>query len=260
MGSPISGTMAEIFLQHIENKHIKQALDTKNIILYTRFVDDILIIYDSTRTTADDIHKYINNIHDSLQFSPTHENKVQINFLDLNITKKTNKLEKVIYRKPTTTDTTINYLSNHPIEHKLAAYRYHINRMLEPPLTKEERTHEWNIIQNMARNNNFPNRLITNLKQIEPNTKQQQPEKKENTNKKWATFTYYNSTVRKITNLFKHTDIRISLKNNNTISQIFRTKQKKKNKNPEYNMSEIYKLTCKTCQHTHIGQTSWNLK
>jgi hypothetical protein len=31
MGSPISGTNAEIFLQHIENKHIKQTLDTKNI-------------------------------------------------------------------------------------------------------------------------------------------------------------------------------------------------------------------------------------
>jgi hypothetical protein len=77
MRSPISGTMAEIFLQHIENKHIKQALDPKNIILYTRFVDDILIIYDSTRTTADDIYKYINNNHDSLQFSPTHENKTQ---------------------------------------------------------------------------------------------------------------------------------------------------------------------------------------
>jgi hypothetical protein len=79
--------------------------------------------------------------------------------------------------------------------------------MLELPLTKEKRTHEWNIIQNMARNNNFPNRLITNLKQqIERNKKQQQPGKKENTNKKWATFTYYNSTVRKITN-FSNTQI-----------------------------------------------------
>jgi hypothetical protein len=33
MGSPISGTIAEIFLQHIiENIHIKHLLDTKNII------------------------------------------------------------------------------------------------------------------------------------------------------------------------------------------------------------------------------------
>jgi hypothetical protein len=34
MGSPISGTMAEIFLQHIENTHIKHLLDTKNTLLH----------------------------------------------------------------------------------------------------------------------------------------------------------------------------------------------------------------------------------
>lgn len=35
MGTPISGTIAEIFLQHIENIYIKQLLDTKNEIFYT---------------------------------------------------------------------------------------------------------------------------------------------------------------------------------------------------------------------------------
>jgi hypothetical protein len=44
MGSPISSTIAEIFLQHLEDIHIKQLLDTKNIIFYIRYVDDILII------------------------------------------------------------------------------------------------------------------------------------------------------------------------------------------------------------------------
>jgi len=53
MGSPISGTMAGIFLQHIEKKHIKQLLDSKNIIFYTRYVDDIFIIYDTTRITPE---------------------------------------------------------------------------------------------------------------------------------------------------------------------------------------------------------------
>jgi len=47
MGSSISNTIAEIFLQHIENTHLKQLLDTKNIIFYTRYVDDILLIYDT---------------------------------------------------------------------------------------------------------------------------------------------------------------------------------------------------------------------
>jgi hypothetical protein len=38
MGSPISSTKAEIFLQHLEDIHIKQLLDTKNIIFYTKYV------------------------------------------------------------------------------------------------------------------------------------------------------------------------------------------------------------------------------
>jgi hypothetical protein len=40
-----------------------------------------------------------------------------------------------IYQKPTTTNTAINFLSNHPMEHKIAAYRHHITRMHSLPLT-----------------------------------------------------------------------------------------------------------------------------
>jgi len=47
MGSPILSTIAEIFLQLLEDILIKQLLDTKNITFYTMYVDDILIIYDT---------------------------------------------------------------------------------------------------------------------------------------------------------------------------------------------------------------------
>jgi hypothetical protein len=51
LGSPISNIIAEIFLQHYENTYIKQALDTQHIQYYTRYVDDILIIYDNNKIT-----------------------------------------------------------------------------------------------------------------------------------------------------------------------------------------------------------------
>ena len=35
MGSPISSTIAEIFLHYFEDIHIEQLLDTKNTIFYT---------------------------------------------------------------------------------------------------------------------------------------------------------------------------------------------------------------------------------
>jgi len=91
-------------------------------------------------------------------------------------------------------------------------------------------------IQNIA-SNNFPNKLITNLKeQIQRNATHQKSDRKENINNtKWATFTYYSPKVRKIINLFKQTDIKIAFKNNNTISQILRPKATKNT--PIYNKS-----------------------
>jgi len=145
-GPPISSTIAEIFLQHMESTLMKQLFDKKNIAFYTRYVDDVLIICSSQHITPETIHNYINRIHPNLHFNPTYANNNSINFLDLLIIRNQFPLPTDIYRKPTTTDTTINSLSNRPTEHKTAAYRYHINRMLSPPLTEERRQTEWEII------------------------------------------------------------------------------------------------------------------
>jgi hypothetical protein len=127
MGSPISSLIAEIFLQYYEDIHIKQLLDTKNIALYTRYVDDILIIYDTTEIQPHIINIYINHIHDNIKLDPKYETHNSINYLDLTITRRQTNLEIDIYRKPITTDATINFHSNHPIEHKMAELRFHIS-------------------------------------------------------------------------------------------------------------------------------------
>jgi hypothetical protein len=62
MGSPISGFESEIFLQQHEEIHLKHILDSKKIAYYARYVDDILIIYDSAQTNKKDIDTYINRI------------------------------------------------------------------------------------------------------------------------------------------------------------------------------------------------------
>ena len=106
----------------------------------------------------------MNNIHKDIIFKPTHEVNNQINFLDLFIIRKETTIYD-IYRKPTTTDTTINFLSNHPMEHKLAAYRYYLTRMNSLPLSKIRKQREWNNIQYIAKTNNFPNKIIQKLNQ-----------------------------------------------------------------------------------------------
>jgi len=82
--------------------------------------------------------------------------------------------------------------------------------------------------------------------------------KERNKNKIWTTFTYYRPKIRKINNLFKHTIVGIAFKNTNTLQEF--TKPKTNKNTPEHDKSGIYKLTCNTCQRSHIGQTSRGFK
>jgi len=156
-----------------------------------------------------------------------------------------------------TTDTTINFSSNHPDEHKFAAFRYYITRMNSLPLTSERKQKEWILIQQIAQNNNFPQGHLQNL-YIEIQQKQNKEEKRNKGNKKKTTFTYYSPIVREITNLFELTNVGISFKITNTLQQL--TKPKIVNNTQEQDKSGIYKLTCKTCKMSYIGQTRRSLK
>jgi hypothetical protein len=99
MGSPNPRTIAEIFLQHYEDIHlIKQLLDMKNIIFYTHYVDDILVIYDTKRIHPNLINTYINKIHTDIKLNPIQENNGCISFLDVFIIRKPSNLETDIRR------------------------------------------------------------------------------------------------------------------------------------------------------------------
>jgi hypothetical protein len=50
MGAPSSDLIAEFFLQHTENTHVATLSHKHKIINYIRYVDDVLVIYDSTHT------------------------------------------------------------------------------------------------------------------------------------------------------------------------------------------------------------------
>ena len=164
MGTPISGLVAEIYLQSLEHTHIKPLLDTKHIIFYTRYTDDILIIYDTTQISLGTVTHRANNIHNNLELCPIPEQNNRVSFLDLEIIRNTTNLEIDIYRKPTTTDTTISYLSNHPLEQKLAAYRFLNDRMLSLPLHKNRLATEWQTMPTHSQKEPLPHRPDPQLK------------------------------------------------------------------------------------------------
>jgi hypothetical protein len=224
MGSPISGTMAEIFLQQFEDNVIKHLLDEKIIAFYTRYVDDIFMIYDNTCTNPEDIMHYVNSLHNNIQLSPIVETNNSINFLDLTITRNPPFLKLGICQKPTATDTTINFLSNHSHEQKMAAYRFLIRSMFSLPLDTQQRHDKWQRIRQVAHKNNIPPSPTLPAK-TPHQTQTLSPQNPSSpilgkpAPTKWSVSTFSTPLIRKITNLFKRTNVRVSFSCTNTLFQ-----------------------------------------
>jgi len=105
----------------------------------------------------------------------------------------------------------------------------------------------------------LPDNIIINLRQkIQQKIDHTSPPTGPKSNTKWTTFTYASPQIRKITNLFRHTKVKITFKCNNKICQLM--KPSTDNNTPYYNRSGIYKQTCNTWKLAYVGQTSRKLK
>ena len=164
MGSPISGMLAKIYLQYLEETYVKHCLENKEITYYKRYVDDILIVFDHNKINEHNIHSFMNNLDEHLESKMSIEEKRITNYLDLSIKRNAGNIDLCIYRKPAYIDITIHFSSNHPYGHKLAAFNYYINRMIKMPISEQAIKQEWSKILIMAHNNSFPAHLIQRMK------------------------------------------------------------------------------------------------
>jgi hypothetical protein len=94
---------------------------------------------------------------------------------------------------------------------------------------------------------NLKEKMIKKQKQKQLTTTMQQ-------NRKWVTFTFHSPLIRKVTNLFKQTNLNITLCANNTTYQ--QLNEKLTNISP----SGIYKLKCKICNNAYTGQSARSIK
>ena len=104
----------------------------------------------------------------------------------------------------------------------------------------------------IAQKNGYTQKTIEQIKEkliAKHNTNTTKPKQDNNNNKKWVTFSYHSPLVRKITNLFKNTEINIAFRTQNTIYK--QLTHKANNKNP----SGIYEIKCNTCGLKYVGQS-----
>jgi hypothetical protein len=123
--------------------------------------------------------------------------------------------------------------------------------MLTLPITKQDKQQEWKIKHAIAQNSGFPLHSIHNLKKKLTTKKQKLPTTTTQQTKKLVTLSYHSPLIRKISNLFKHSNLNIALRATNTIHQQFTYKLVK----AITNSRGIYRLKCNTCNNSYIGQS-----
>jgi hypothetical protein len=97
MGAPTSAISSELCLQYLEHNEIYNILKKYNILNYSRYVDDIFILYKNAHTNIDHMLLEFNNMHKNVQFIIEKENNNTIKYLDITIHKKPTTLEFNIY-------------------------------------------------------------------------------------------------------------------------------------------------------------------
>ena len=178
-----------------------------------------------------------------------------INFLEITIY-KSNGLAFYIYRKSTATDHIIPHESNNPPEHKLSAISYLSHGLVSYPLHDIDKQQEYEMIKYILYNNNYNphtldrsiNMITTKLQTQQAATTLLQTHHEEHTTQQrektiWSTFTYIGPETKFITKSFKHTNIKIAYKTNNTIRNLLshQTRQQSTPINTNYNKSGIYR-------------------
>ena len=251
MGSPLSGLLADIFLNNFENTYLLSPHNKwqRNISFYKRYVDDTFVIFDGTTRQANMLLHYMNNINKNIQFTLEIESDNAINFLDLTFMKHNNKFQYRIYRKPTTTDGVIHADSFHPHSQKMAAFNSMIHRLYSVPLDPANHKEEVDIIKHIAIMNGYRSSLVEHL-MLRHERRTNNPHRV-TTNATYMAIDYTNNFSMLIRNTFKKHNIHIAFRTTNNIRKMLnnatRTSIEKR--------TGVYKMMCDDCNMHYIGQT-----
>jgi len=150
----------------MEHTKLYTILSQNNILGCFRYADNILVVYNDSKTDIDKVLDNFNNAIPAMIFSIEKEIDNSINFLDITVHKSTENFSFSIYRKPTTTDTIIPNDSCHPPEHKHAAIHYMYDRMNSYQLSKSYKEQEYNIIRQIMYNNKYDPSILNNNNRI----------------------------------------------------------------------------------------------
>ncbi|KAM8977100.1 uncharacterized protein RCH25_038735 [Pelodytes ibericus] len=112
MGAAMAPTYANIYMHTYEQEHILSPFGNM-IAYYTRFVDDIFMIWQSDFATLQQMVTHLNSIDSPVRLT-MQADKYKIQFLDIELYRTNTSLGYTLFRKPTDRNTLLHASSFHP--------------------------------------------------------------------------------------------------------------------------------------------------
>ena len=108
MESPLGPVLASLFMGYHEANWLQVFKDCE-IILYRRYVDDIICLFNS-QSGADKFYEFLNKQHPHIKFTFEKQQNDQISILDILIKKNGENVSTTIFRKTRAIGLFTNYL------------------------------------------------------------------------------------------------------------------------------------------------------
>ena len=162
MGSPLGPTFADFYMSYVENYLLSQSNRISNPCFYTRYVDDIMAVFNS----PNHVHYFINRLRNSsiLNFTVEYAKNGKFAFLDvlMNIDDGGN-ITTSVYCKPTDKGVYCNYFSHTSEMYKRSVIKTLVFKALKYtsnwPLFPAEIVR----LKQLFCNNNYPQHLVESI-------------------------------------------------------------------------------------------------
>jgi len=263
MGSPLSPIVADLVMRDLE-EHVLNSLNIRPS-LYYRYVDDIILT-----APKEEIHTILNEFnsyHQRLNFTLETEDNHSLNFLDITLITKNTKIITDWYHKNTFSGRFLSFFSNHPICHKVGTIYSLVDRAikLSHPSFQEKNLRlciKW-LLENGYPLNLIFNKINLRLKKLftlrsetvlNTTNKTQTDSHSE---RRILVFPYINPLSEFISSNIDSSKAMVGFR---CLSKLNRFVKAHKDKDHILSKNNVvYKIFCKNCESTYVGQTKRKL-
>ncbi|XP_050458275.1 uncharacterized protein LOC126855029 [Cataglyphis hispanica] len=228
--------------------------------VYYRYVDDIFAIV--PRAKVDEINLIFNSYHQRLKFTHEIESDSYINFLNTSVIRSNGKILTNWYRKATCSDRYINFYSNHPFKYKLNTI---FNLVDHAILLSDDQFHGKNIdvVKQILLNNCFPTHVINRyickrLNFLKHRSNSILDNGESGTDKpSYIALPFVEGLSGDVGRLLKNMGFTVVYNIPKKLNSLIK---RGKDGLPISNRTEVvYKINCKNCSASYIGQTKRHL-